>query len=421
MARKLPVAGQPYQIIAGDTLWGISGICYGDSTKWPRIWRANKNNLRSGDPNLIFPGEWLNIPESETKKFIEEKDLVGKNTNEFTLIMNDLEIPSTAGRVTRSIDTAADGWTANTAWEPGLNPEIDAALLPFGFTKSKVYLGGKLQVTGSCYKIEPEFSTDKIQVNLEGYSQTVDIIDSTMPQPYEARRISLTNRARQITEHMGLYVISDISTDSIFDRVTAKPEDKIFDHLAVLAKQRSALISNTRDGRILITSAKLTGEPVATIEENEIPAEAFSASFDARKIFNTYVAIGQSPRKGKRAGRATDINVPKSRQYTFSANDSTAGNINQVAEYQRNKAYIEALSIQFPVPSWYSDEERRILWDVNTLVFVKSKTLGFADGFIFLIRQVDYLYEVGGNSAVLYLVPPEIYSNKPVKLPWGAK
>lgn len=421
MAKKIPVAGQPYQIVYGDTLWGIAGICYGDSTKWPKIWSANKNTLRSGDPNLIFPGEWLNLPDTQAKAFVEEKDLFGKDKNEFTLLMNDIEIPSTAGRITRSMDTAADGWTANTAWEPGLNPEIDAALLPFGFTKSKVYLGGKLQISGACYKVDPESSTDKIQVGLEGYSQTVDIIDSTMTQPYEARKIGLVARAKQIAEPLGLYVVSDIATDSIFDRVTSKPEDTIFEHLSTLARQRTALISNTRDGRILITSAKLTGEPVATIEENQALAESFSASFDARKIFNTYVAIGQSPRAGKKIGKAVDINVPKSRQFTFSANDSTAGNINQVAEYQRNKAYVEALTIQFPVPSWYSDEDRQILWDVNTLVFAKSRTLGFKDGFLFLIRQVDYIYEASGNSAVLYLVPPEVYSNQPVKLPWGAK
>lgn len=49
-----------YTIQSGDTLWGIAQRFLGSGSRWPEIYRAS--SLRSGDPNLIFPGEVVNIP-----------------------------------------------------------------------------------------------------------------------------------------------------------------------------------------------------------------------------------------------------------------------------------------------------------------------------------------------------------------------
>ena len=50
-----------YTVVKGDTLSGISQRFYGDANKYPKIFAANE--LRSGDPNLIYPGEVLIIPD----------------------------------------------------------------------------------------------------------------------------------------------------------------------------------------------------------------------------------------------------------------------------------------------------------------------------------------------------------------------
>lgn len=56
-----PGVGTFYVIVSGDTLWGIAKRFYGDGSRWPIIWDANKP-MRSGNPNLIFPGEQIFIP-----------------------------------------------------------------------------------------------------------------------------------------------------------------------------------------------------------------------------------------------------------------------------------------------------------------------------------------------------------------------
>jgi len=50
-----------YVVKSGDTLSGISKEVYGDAMRYPEIFEANKPMLK--DPDLIFPGQVLRIPQ----------------------------------------------------------------------------------------------------------------------------------------------------------------------------------------------------------------------------------------------------------------------------------------------------------------------------------------------------------------------
>jgi len=49
-----------YDILPGDTLWGLADRFYGQGHAWKRIHRANAERLR--DPNLLRPGQTILIP-----------------------------------------------------------------------------------------------------------------------------------------------------------------------------------------------------------------------------------------------------------------------------------------------------------------------------------------------------------------------
>jgi nucleoid-associated protein YgaU len=68
-----PTATAVHVVVAGDNLWRIAsarlagerGFVPSDADVapyWSRVIDANRATLRSGDPNLIFPGELVDLP-----------------------------------------------------------------------------------------------------------------------------------------------------------------------------------------------------------------------------------------------------------------------------------------------------------------------------------------------------------------------
>lgn len=52
--------GRTYIVVSGDSLSKIAKREYGDASKWPKIYEANRHLIK--DPNLIYPGQELRIP-----------------------------------------------------------------------------------------------------------------------------------------------------------------------------------------------------------------------------------------------------------------------------------------------------------------------------------------------------------------------
>lgn len=50
-----------YTVVAGDSLSAIAQHWYGAANQWPRIFEANRHQI--SNPNLIFPGQVLRIPQ----------------------------------------------------------------------------------------------------------------------------------------------------------------------------------------------------------------------------------------------------------------------------------------------------------------------------------------------------------------------
>ena len=73
--------GLPKQhtVVSGEFLHKISGYerIYADSAKWPRIYRANKDQIN--DPNLIYPGWVLRIPRDWPRTWtVSEGEYLGR-------------------------------------------------------------------------------------------------------------------------------------------------------------------------------------------------------------------------------------------------------------------------------------------------------------------------------------------------------
>lgn len=72
-----PAVGAVYSVVAGDNLWTIAArklaqetgrpeqaLSDGEVAKyWSRVIEVNRDRLRSGDPDLVFPGEQIELPD----------------------------------------------------------------------------------------------------------------------------------------------------------------------------------------------------------------------------------------------------------------------------------------------------------------------------------------------------------------------
>jgi len=400
--------------------------------------------------------------------------LAGKDPDELTLVIEGREIIVESARLLRTMDTCADALTALMPWEPGLDDELDQITRPYGYQAASVYIGGELQMEGLLYNVGQKLSSEGSSKDLEIFTKTADIIDSTVIPPYEASNISLTARCKQQCEPFGIeIVIGDgvnlirerrvvsrrytarrreipagvqsiggilnlrpttqsvdtggtwritgtriIREEERFSRVSAEQTDSIFDHLKKLASQKGLLLSCDKYGNLLITKANTEGEPVGTIDEIIPLTSAYETRFSGRDRFAMYRALASSSRSRRTggAGVARDPVVTAPRVLTFQADDNLPGEAPNAAAWRKNKSAADSLGLSFPVNTWYAPNGK--LWEPNTTVTVISPTIGIKNGFTFLISQVEFVYESSGISANLQLKPPTTYTTGEIIEPW---
>lgn len=417
--KTYPTAGYMYTIIPGDYLIKIASIAYGEPEKWKLIYKANQAVLRSGDPNLIFPGEIIWIPGKPERKKLEEptkEDLPGKDKDDFTLVINGHELPVISGSFTTALDTICDGWACEIAWEPGKDKILDQITAKFSYSDCRIYLGGKLQGTGKLYIVGQGLSENGNTKKLEFYSLPMDMIRSTAKPPYERANVSLLGRCKEFAEQFGISVEVDTGLDpqftndinSVFPRVTIGDTEKIGDHLLKIARQKGVLITCDRHGNLLLTRSKLKGKIADTLQEGKSPfPKSFECSFNGLERFNTYRFIGQTPGKTRNAAIARDDAVKGNSHTTVHSHDTKSGDIRAAADYAKNKAVADSYTQELPVSDWYLPKGD--LLKTNMLIDIVSPSIDAPNGFTFLISRIHFEFTAGGTPAKISIVPPEVY------------
>jgi nucleoid-associated protein YgaU len=59
---NVKAAARTYTVVKGDSLSKIAKQYYGSANKWRQIYEANRDVIK--DPDLIYPGQSLRIPEA---------------------------------------------------------------------------------------------------------------------------------------------------------------------------------------------------------------------------------------------------------------------------------------------------------------------------------------------------------------------
>lgn len=336
----------------------------------------------------------------------------------FDFRINGKNVLILSGRLIRTMDTAADGFAVSIPTPKiATNPELYQAISPYQYTPVEVYLDSTLQLTGALTKPANSKSNSGAISTLEGFSKTFNFIDSNIDSRYEFRFVNVHQMATELAKQTATQVVFDTDPGGNFGQKTARRGQSAFQFLAPIVRQRSQVMSCTPEGALLFSTTNTNSEPVGTIEEdnpNSLLQKEFNVSFDGRKRFKSYKVLSSSP-FGYGQATSIDDNINQPRHRIIESND-IVGSVQETADFQKNISILDGLTLAIPIVGW--EAPNGTLWEPNTLITIKSETMFIPDGFTFLIRQVEFIWEKTNKTATLSIIPPNVYTKNAVVEPW---
>lgn len=337
---------------------------------------------------------------------------------DFDLRIEGKSIAIKSGRLIQTFDTVNDGFTVQIEINRTFNRNLYEFIKPFQAPNAQIYLDGKLMLTGKLTKTSPDKSPSGVVYNLAGWSNTFDFADSHLKPPYEYNDLTIHLLTIEVAKQTATKVLHTGPPLDTIKKATAQAGMSGAQFIAPWADKRQHVISSTPDGLILLQQADIKQKPVGTIEEdspNSLLQKQFTASYDYRKRSRTYKVVAKKS-DGPGEAVATDKNIKGPRHKFISANDQIDGALQEFAEYQKKLEVIKALEQQIPVVGWYAPDRK--LWTPGTLITLVSETLFVPNGFTYFIRSVEFEIAKDTKTAVLSLIPKEIYSDQPIVEPW---
>jgi len=266
-----------------------------------------------------------------------------------------------------SMDNVGAGFSFSVPFFPGTKQYRDL-FRPFKYQDFQLYIGNDLKINGTIEKISPVLSSASTLINIQGRSKTGVLVDCSFEKKdtMEFLKADLEEIANTVVGKFGIETSFPDGAGAIFEKAGPdSPITKIFDFLQNLARQRSLLMGQTPDGKLLFRRANTTGNPVAELIEGQQGVIISTADYDSTKRFSKYDVFGQEPGKNDNFTQllasiskkpaavnesSQDINDPSIfaiRPKAINANDTNQGNIEDSAKWSLTSDI--AASITIPV------------------------------------------------------------------------
>ena len=408
-----------YTVVKGDTLWQISRRYLGTGSRYMEIFNMNPQ-IRSHNPNLIYPGEVLIIPESTEKK---EQKVTAKNIDDITIFIKDKQI-LTPSNFTLEVffDTCADKYTISNFPFEYNDSEYKEIFKPYSLLPVKIYFGSELYFTGKQEVLSFDDSPSATSVTSAGRTNTYLLIKSNMPtSAYPLQKCGLT--LKQILTDWVLPVFSlqlqaDADTGASFSNISIGETEEVWRFLSELAAQRYVVLSNTADGKLRIHKPDLTQTPTIIIKDKTVGYDNSNITYDSNERHGTYIGLSQSNTYGKFKAVIQDKLFIEQSWKVVNPTDSTK-NINAATQWEAAKAIRDALTLTITMPSWINPATKKI-WHCGELISLLQPSIMINQNFTFLIRSILYKNESDKKSCELRLVPPQCYTGEAlITEPWS--
>jgi len=418
-----PEIGKSYTIIKGDTLWDIANFVYGSGWKYTVIWDANKSVLKSGDPNLIYPGEVIWIPPAtgglpDINNFntepVEKTSKVDPYA--FRLIIDGINIPVISGSCTLTFDSPYNMWVAKIKYRQ--DSEIYDIIKPFQYKPSKLYLGNNYIGDTVLYTTKLQWNSKSSMATITGYTKTVDIVDSVSEAPFQATNTTLEKWAKKLCEPFGVNLVYEPTKTVKLKRVKIGKTESISRHLAELVQANGFRLTCDEKGSLVIADEPKVLAPSMSFTENESTSlTTGEITFDGRKQFKKIIGYTTKPRKHITYTHVNE-NLRCNRIQAVVTNDPNSEDdlIEAVGTKARN-AVDAALTFVIPTRQWYNEQNE--LFKPGQFVTVRTSMAYLVKTTTLIIKAVEFLYSAKERSCNLRVTPASVYiKSNPIPDPW---
>lgn len=283
--------------------------------------------------------------------------------------------------------------------------------------RAHLHLGKNAVFEGYIDNLDISYSSNARNITFQGRDRTADLVDCSALGECEYQNLTLSQIAEKLTEPFGLKVLTLTDIGEAFPTISIKPGEKVFEVLNKLARQRGVLLYSSTHGNLVINK---TGTQRATTELIEgVNILSAKSNYNNSDRFNQYIVkaqndglIGSSAEDATEGeGKSSDSGIDRYRPLIIIAENAGDSAMAQSrAQWEATFRSAKATTITVTLSDWR--EKNGDLWDINKLVYLRSKKLGVNDQF--LINSVSFSQsENQARLCELELVRKDAYSKKP--------
>jgi len=403
-----------YTIKTGDTLEIISRREYGTEQEAYRIANANPGLM-----DLLVVGTKIVIPIKPDYPVNKPQKTQGGVTEPSILINGTRFRFWTEVQITRSVDNID-----TVSFLAPNNPDdknFRRIFRPFSYQQVVVNVGDEVLFHGIMMSVIPTINNTSKTIQIECYSRPGVLNDCAIPadNPVEFKNQTISEIAIELCKPFGIGVVFHVEHGAKFEQETTGRGSNVLSFLVKLAKERNAVISNTKKGELLFQQSVKPGKPVAMLKQGKPPVISVSPTFNEQGYYSHITGI-EPARTGAEGSQFTVINSRLNgitRPFVFELNSASGGDVKQAVEAKASRMFANMVSYTLTVPTWLTPDG--MLWEPNTTLKLHAHDAMIYSDYEFIIRSVTYNFGNSGELATLDLVLPGAFDGEqPESMPW---
>jgi prophage tail gpP-like protein len=253
---------------------------------------------------------------------------------------------------------------------------------------------------------------DSVSFSVSGRDITADLVDCSVTRASEWKNIKFEAFVTDVVipHRLTVFLDESIDTGDNIETINYDQGTKVFELISKHAQLKQLLIYTQEDGSLLITQAKISGEPIDTafIEGDNILSA--SAQADGSEIYSDYTV------KGSRQSTKDDANEKEPAQVTAVITDKRVGRFRPLTILPDSETTnVSALArakwesvVRIANAEGYTVQRQGWQPVMNQLAYLKMPTLG-VDG-DYLISSYKLSSDESGKRTDFQLVHPRSFT-----------